>query len=545
MKCLLSAIIVQEGKNFMMLNILSKNDDSQDCFDDIVATIAAWLNRDYELMYSGAWSFIYEPIESDVAPLGNSINLIPYDKYALLEKYHGIKLVLHEKTSLEHTLSIICSELSESRPVAVLINAFWCPSCPGYHLEKIQQNHFCLVVGLDTSNNIIKYIDPFYMKNNINLTMDEFANGYDGFVTFSVTSPEKSETDWLTIIRSIITRLKSTSFGINTFDMIRIFSNQLRSTLDMNREKSVSDMDIGDFPLIKKLVDISHDRKQICILLDYIAKKYIVPALAESSSRLRDTIFKWGMVRALLCRAYLTSNLSAELRNNLADKIIDIANDEDDISSNLMLLQNSKCKSPVIDLNENYTSELNNTFFIDLKPYFNNKSFSRLHDYNGTADFTGDGRFFITDYFNDITWNYKLLFDVTNITENLNDNILCTTQIITVPKGKYKALMIMGSADFDHMIDKLKILYTDAYEEEIELKFSLFRTEKPIFGERIAYSGKFGKIINNNSIKELSYNGSLYFESFALKHNGVINSICLPYCPSMHIYAISLKHTSE
>lgn len=525
-----------------MLNILpKKNYEIQNCLDDIVVTVANWFNRGYELMYSGSWSFLYKPAKTHVAPLGNSIDIIPTDKYILLEKYHGIKLNFQKNKSLDDTLTIIGNELSKNRPVAIYINAFWCPTCFAYQIQKTEQNHFCLVVGVDMSKRILKYVDPFFMKSNIELTIDDLTQGYrNQIITFSLINPEISEVNWKIIISKIIDRLKNTFEELNIFDMIRKFSYHLRYSLDMKKEKVVPDMNVGDFPLIRKLISITNSRKEFCFLLDYMTKKYNVPYLIEFSSRIKDVTLKWGMVRALLCKSYLASNFSTVLKNKIADIVLDIADYEENIANDLIRNQNLKPGFSVIESsNKDYTTELNNIYFVDLKPHFNSKSFSRLHKYNGKADFTGDGRFFITDYFDYSSWKYKSMFDMIYITKDLDDNILCAGNIIDLPKQRFKAIMILASSDFDHMIDKLRILYSDGYEEEVEVKFSFFRADKPFFNEIIAFSGKFGQFINGK-IKELPYFGNLYYKRFKLKHDGIISSICLPYCPNMHIYAISM-----
>ena len=120
----------------LMLYIMPLHDEARNCFDDVIASVAAWSNRDYEVMYSKTWSLLYEPVQTNVAPLGNSIDLVYYNKYTLLEKYHGIKLKFHPKESQDHMFSIIHNELSKNLPIAVLMNAFWCPTCPGYHLKE-------------------------------------------------------------------------------------------------------------------------------------------------------------------------------------------------------------------------------------------------------------------------------------------------------------------------------------------------------------------------------------------------------------------------
>lgn len=523
-----------------MLNIIPLHDEARDCFDDIIASVAAWTSRDYELMYLNTWSFLYEPSSLSIAPLGNSINLISYNKYALLEKYHGIKLEFHSKESPEIMFLTIRRELSKNLPVAILVNAFWCPTCPGYHIKETQDVHFCLAVGLDSDT--LHYVDPYYMKYNASITKDEFIKGYGGYVTFSFSSPEKPEIDWMTTIISTVSRLKTPSADINSFSMMREFSDHIRESLDMSLEEGAPGTSIDNFPIIKMLTDISRDRKQFCIVLDYIAEKYDVPILVESSLKLKNVSLKWGMVRALLCKSLLTSNSSAKLRNKIADKIRDISEDEEYIADNLIEFRSISNKSICLASKQISTYIIpSDITFVDLKKHFNSKSFCNSIRYNGTADFTGDGRFFLEDNIPDdnILNIDSMKFDVANITQNSNDNILCTGQLITAPRDRYKVLMILGSSDFSHMLDKIKVQYADGSEDEFELGLSFYRASEPIFHETPAYSGIFGTVVDGK-VTSLPYSGNIYSQIYSLRGDRIIDSICLPYCPNMHVYAISL-----
>lgn len=521
----------------IMLCITPYHDEARDCFDDVIASVAAWSNRNYELMYSKAWSFLYKPVQTNIAPLGNSINLLPYNRYELLMKYHGIKIEHHVNKSPKYMFKKIKYELSKNLPVAIFINAFWCPTCPGYQKKETQDMHCCLVVGLD-NDNTLHYVDPYYMNYNASLPKNNFVKGCKGYVTFAFSTPEEPEVDWFTIINNTYSRLKNTSDSINSFSMIRAFSDHIERSLDMTLEEAIPGTYIGEFTLIQKLVNIYKDRKQFCIVLEYIAEKYNVPALVASSKKLKNIVIKWGMVRALLCKTYLTSDLSTDLKFRIADKIRDIANAEEYIANNLLQFQ-SLNKNLYETSNQIYDSILYN---VDLRLHFNNKSFCKSSYYNGIADFTGDGRFFLMDDFsNDNIHDVKAKkFDLTNITQNSYDNILCTNQIIVTPNERYKVLMILGSSDSNDMLDKLKIRYIDNSEVDVELGLSFYRWSSGSFSsEVLAYSGRLGKIYNDNVVP-LPYNGNIYSQIFTLRYDKELESICLPYCPNMHIFAISL-----
>ena len=66
---------------------------NQNCFDNLVATIAANEHKDYELMLSKSWGFDFNDSKESV---GEKIHYSSKNDFYMLRKFHGIEVLYIE-----------------------------------------------------------------------------------------------------------------------------------------------------------------------------------------------------------------------------------------------------------------------------------------------------------------------------------------------------------------------------------------------------------------------------------------------------------------
>src|SRR5436190_21175661 len=85
------------------------------CYDDVIASIAKWKNKDYKLMYCDSWNFFYE---SNNRNNQNIIKKLTVNENVIektmenLKKFHGIEVNFYKNPSSENIINAIKNSLS-------------------------------------------------------------------------------------------------------------------------------------------------------------------------------------------------------------------------------------------------------------------------------------------------------------------------------------------------------------------------------------------------------------------------------------------------
>ncbi len=122
---------------------------------------------------------------------------------------------------------------------------------------------------------------------------------------------------------------------------------------------------------------------------------------------------------------------------------------------------------------------------------------------------------------------------------NLYDNISCENQLISIVEGKFQALHLLGMSEWGNICESIRLNYSDNNSESIDIAF---RDWNPIgntswkYDEMQAQCSSAFSVEDNIGIKKHFYLHSLSI----LSKDKFLNSIELPFNPSIHILAISL-----
>lgn len=462
----------------------------------------------------------------------------------MLYEYHGVKTKLYAAKNILKNISIIEQELAGGKPVILEIDSFFCPW--NIYYQHVHGIHFCLVTGLDETRQFLNCADGgLYLKNNLVLPMEQFIKGMGYCITYELTPQTRNDVDWADTIQQLVLKLKST----HTFDDIRAFGNAIRSSLNLEKEIQGYD-DVWYVPLFNELARVSAARRKMSISLEYWRAKYNVEELREIAEAFKLAGSKWYTVRGTLLKQISVSDRSAgfawaahqtqelaDYEEKLADQLLCINKKAISQSSNLQM------PLPPATINQDKAGEY---VFLNLAPFFNNKGFGNIDDAD-TSDLTGTGSYFLKENFPSNTiWEIgKMKFQFPDITEQ-NDNISCMEQIIPVPENDYTQVLFLGCGEWGSYLEFIKIHHAQGENEIIAAGFTDW-AYSPLFEEEIAWEGKCIKKDNAPGTKAYVHNQTklrLFAKSYKLKIKKGIISIKLPYCPNIHIFAITLESTT-
>lgn len=517
------------------------------CFEDQVISLASWLNSGYELMYAKSWTFGFIPaVSTSQNTIGERIELVESDMFNLLRRYHGIQLVIHQDCTAGEILDIIMVELSEERPVIFSIDVFHCPWAPNY--RQRHSGHACVAVGLDKNLSEIYCMDGYYMIHCEPLPMENFKQGCTKLLTYSVVEKEKN-IDWRQIVEAAVFQINGSGNPDNSFDAMRSFGNEIAQSLDLEAESS-GYLEIWEPPLFVKLTGISDRRKLFASSLRYLAGECNVDDLTIAAKKLEEAANDWYTVYGMLVKMKL-SGTTDRSKQNIADRIRRIADKEQIIADELLqICRNKSINTIYVNSEFNNKPALNgqkppagscDITFVNISEYFNNNGFGSSISNSCTADLTGNRQYFLADKLpEERIWNTGgVTFLFPELADTLNDNISCQEQSIYVPEGQYSAIFLLGTSEWGSYSENMTVHYKDGETEKVILEFS-DNYKDPIYGEKVAWIGT-GVAKRNNNSQPLTYPVRLYIQSCTLKYRGAVESITLPYCPNIHIFALSLE----
>ena len=81
-----------------MIDVKPTHNVKQDCFDDVIATVASYYKQDYQMMLINTWGFGFAPPDN-IGKVEIGLHLDTKSRVNLfnLEKYHGIKIFYNDK----------------------------------------------------------------------------------------------------------------------------------------------------------------------------------------------------------------------------------------------------------------------------------------------------------------------------------------------------------------------------------------------------------------------------------------------------------------
>lgn len=126
---------------------------------------------------------------------------------------------------------------------------------------------------------------------------------------------------------------------------------------------------------------------------------------------------------------------------------------------------------------------------------------------------------------------------------NKYDNVECKEQKITVRKGNYSNIHILGFSTYGSFIDEIKLIYSNGIIENATLSFldwfnPIQTSTKWEFSNFISINPK--KVIK---AKQINNNDAIYcYDYYKIINNNLeLVDIQLPYNPCIHLFAITLE----
>ena len=321
------------GKVVMILDIKVIKSEAMFCLESVVASVAKYLNRNYQMMFSGVWGFQLLS-ENSAYPgiIGQRITagFTDQDVLKLLEIYHGVKVEIYRIKQADTLMTNILRELDRRRPVAFSLNEMYYP----WMSQERAGKGFLLVVGYQAEQNLLcldiqsKSPEVKVFPFKILLDLDEvFKNTSENYFTFSIVNDE-AQTIGYDDFRSNLANCRSLSD--NPFAAMRYLAECIEQEMDYDVERgSYSIDDLYHVPLLYNVMHILRARKLLSSSAYYVWERTQIQLLSDLSMDFLELGNAWNQVWNMLFKLFYISKDSNKLRSKVADQIRKIAEKEE------------------------------------------------------------------------------------------------------------------------------------------------------------------------------------------------------------------------
>lgn len=510
----------------MILNVKLIKSPSMFCEESCAATVAKWLNRDYQMMFCVMMGFSYKGSKKyKKLDIGRRVSC-RYKKNDFvknLKYYHGIEVKTVKVTG--NINKYIIQEINSNEPILIFPLMKYC----NWLNDKKDSEIYFLVIGYD--DNLIYGYDVHSNSGEIHtLPIADLVNSYresekKEVRVYRIISKESKRLTFKEIRKYLIV---NKYLCHNTWIQMNDMARDIRDTSNVIFEHC-KEGDPNKLPIFFEIMHILRARKLFAETCYYIAEKN-----KNSYARFVGACYleiggEWNILWNLLLKMYYSKNMNSSYREKISRKIEQIADLEKNIIFNILY----EGKEFEKGINKSNTIEADDKYIfinLDISKLYNNKAFHYDNDKNA-ADMTGKKEYFEGEK---SLKNREVFVGKTSfVIPSEFDNFICMNQCLDIIDiGISKKIYILGCAEWGNGYGKILVGYEDSVESLI-LEFPdwyFSRTESTYVAWR-------GEAIDSGGNK---VERALFCLDYELPKEKEIKWIKFPDADNIHIFGVKL-----
>lgn len=510
------------------------------CEVDAITTYLNYFGVKYKNTFCNTWRFEYNNFNQNNIPLSEKFSC-GYDFVKNIYDYCGVKCKTKKINSLEEGLNILSQSFEEDKPVIIHLDTFYINWST--YFGEIHTNHVVLAIGLDTTKNVIYIIDNEFFDNRASDKIFEIS--YEIFrqaskFYYNITMEEREPVNSVRLLKKELLNSSKYIGDKSLFNNIRDFAEDFKQNFEPNNEFKDYDknVNLNESILLRKIRIVMAGRNLVMLFLKSL-NLYNEMELELVFDILKVAISKWNIFINLMLK-YECMGWKKRINEKAYNIINDIADLEELAYKKLISIVLDDNKLSISHTNESITKNYQGCVYLNLEIFFNNKSFGEGKYIKG-ANLTGLGEFLMLENIpsNNILKIENIVYKFPLLNEKDNDNISCCGQVISLPQVKFSRICLLACAEWgSYYYETIVLNYHDSKMEYLNIRIPDISME-PFNEEKIAWSGRTATI-DNGEITIIQPNAKIFSLSYPIDNENIIDSITLPNCPNIHIYAISL-----
>lgn len=300
----------------------------RNCLEDVMVCAFKSMDKHYELFFSESWSFGYtthDPL------IGKRMKIKRQVSYDLLQDAHGIEVKYHKTNNSSSVLDIIRTEIfTYQSPVVIYLDLFWTAWGSADNYQKNHLDHFCLVIGINETDQVIYCIDTIFSSQVQALPYEHFFSGNDGDCATFHIHPEDCIKDW----RSVFERITKKIFKFNDVQAIQKFAEDFKNHFDIRKEVEGYG-ELWKSSIGEEIRNVIFGRKGYYEALLFLNTK--LGYLNDLIHKVNEIIIQWNIVSGLISKLYYLDQMgkTADYRVKIGGKLIEICQLEQDFMNTL------------------------------------------------------------------------------------------------------------------------------------------------------------------------------------------------------------------
>lgn len=508
-----------------------------DCLECLIATMAEHWGRGYQLMFLQHHTFDY--IRSEEHPLARNLICSPLRSFDNLLTYHGIAferfIGFTGKTALAH----IYDQVERGTCLIVELLAASIPWDVHYESNHMTDTHAVLVIGVDRQGERVLCTDSFYEQYRVELPAECIRKGYVMHAAIRLAGDETSGLDDVT--EALLIQLFRTDVQ-RRGEAIHQLAEDIAS-----RDMAV---EVGAEPeqseFVQTLFRISKLYKQLGLIAGQLqaARSGIG---GHTWSECLDIIGnRWGIAAAMMMKLACAPK-DAKLISAVVQRLKQIAELEQEMA--VALADSGRSQPNTIPYSKHGAVEIGDYaqfVNVELDAYYNNHGFYKNAD-TRAARLACDGSFALDDgtLFGRTLAVGRMKFKLPRLRPDKDDNLSCQGQVVPIQPGKYSAICLLACSEWGHATEPLMVIDEDGQLHSVMMQFTDWYEHDPQYGEQAAWRGKLGRWAEDGTICKGDSMHTIYADCYPLELSGAIIGLQLPYCPNLHLFAISLIRLQE
>ncbi|MDF2987307.1 MAG: hypothetical protein K0R50_2817 [Eubacterium sp.] len=451
----------------------------------------------------------------------------------MLQRFCDISIRRADTENYRDVIAVVKQQLEAGLPAAVYISTFWCPWHGEY--QKLDHRHYCLAIGIEEDT--LMCIDPALSPEICRLPLKDFENGFGPCMVFEINEEDKNR-NYSSILKESVEKLEKSDF----LSKFQIFIQDFKEKFDYRKEFSNFEISLWDVLFFRNMTYVAGSRILYSRFIALVANITKNQELNEIANKLMISKSKLDVIRSLLVKGHHTV-FTDRMKDKTASMLESVVELESNIINGLGAISQSIELAEIgvdpVEVQEKEIYIPEGHTFVDLRKHFNNIAFHSIISNDCAADITGTGHYFLSQNApaGQVIKVNNMSFAFPEIKDDIPDNVMCQGQVIELPGTSCKGIMFLGCCEWGSCFDFGKLNFNDNESRDIQINFSDWAIATPVFDEYVAWRGP----VYDKTVSNILHEKNNLFALFRPIHkNDQLQSITLPQCPNMHIFAVTL-----
>lgn len=295
------------------------------CEEVVLASIASFWGRRYEMIFSEMWNFKLVNTENTSATIGDMLEIKAGNILGLLEKYHGIASEVRIIENQSERGNFVRESLAQGHIICTFLKkekVSWAP-------DNEKADYFPFII-LGFESDMVCCIDVHFKRENVAFPISTFFQDTIKYMEFYCKTDQDSFVNWKEVLQYNVTKLQED----HAFEAFRKVPDMMRKNPHLVTDEDYRN-EWKDIGLCWKLKELCRTRALFAETIHYLNQYQNSKIPEEIEQGFVEVSNQWLSLWSICTKMAIRkgSNLSVDI---IADKFEEIAVLEDELGKKVI-----------------------------------------------------------------------------------------------------------------------------------------------------------------------------------------------------------------